>query len=124
MMAGHVNFVHENVKFKILLTMRYTIFIFAIFVLFSTNSTAQQNQVSEEYAVIAVLGSIFSKTIRVDYGEGLIAMVDSTNNNQKIKSTSQALNYMGKRGWVLVSTAGSVSNSSFFTLKRIRRKEE
>ncbi|MCU0452006.1 MAG: hypothetical protein MUC97_19545 [Bernardetiaceae bacterium] len=103
--------------------MKHVIFAFAIFVLFSTNSIAQQNQVHEEYAVVSVYGFINSKTIRVDYGEGDIAMVDSTNNNQKIKSIAQALNYLSKRGWVLVSTAGSISQGSFFTLKRVRRKE-
>lgn len=105
--------------------MKYTVLIFAIFVLFSTNSAAQQNQVYEEYAVVLAFGAITTgTTIRVDYGEGDIAMVDSINNNQKIKSISKALSYMGKQGWILVSTAGSVTQGSFFTFKRMRRKEE
>ena len=124
MMGGRVKFVYDNIEFKISITMKYTILIFVIFVLFSTNSAAQQNQVYEEYAVVSLFGLINSRTIRVDYGEGDIAMVDSTNNSQKIKSISKALSYMGKQGWILVSTAGSVTQGSFFTFKRTRRKEE
>ncbi len=101
------------------------ILIFAIFIFFQINSIAQQSQVYKEYAVVTAFGLVTTgTTIRVDYGDGDIRMVDSTNNNQKIKSISKALNYMAKQGWTLVSTAGSVTQGSFFTFKRLKRKEE
>jgi hypothetical protein len=89
-----------------------------------SNIYAQKNQIFEEYAVVSAFGLITGKSIRVDYGEGDLTMVDSTDNNQKIKSVGQALNYMSKKGWILVSTGGSINQGSFFVFKRLRRKEE
>jgi len=111
-------------------------FIIAVLLFISIASSAQDTARVEQYCKMVATGRLLSSkvTIDIDFGEerkffaGDTRMKDDvTGKLKKFNSVTDALNYLGLQGWVLVNafpiTEGS-SNVLHFYFKKLYRKEE
>jgi hypothetical protein len=101
--------------------------IFTFLVVFATTTFAQEKkQTIEQYCQLKMLGQYLElqNTVEVDYGEKKRSYKLKDENDKVVKFNSgvDALNYMGKQGWKLV-TVTTVPDKSWPKTYYLFKKE-
>ena len=101
----------------------------------SLHSFAQDSTKVEQYCRLVAINKLFSNKVNidVDFGEERKFFTDNrmrdeeTGKLKKFNTVTDALNYLGSQGWVLVNafpvTEGSSSTYHFYFRKLFRKEE-
>ena len=107
----------------------------AVFLLLSFSSFAQDTTKVEQYCRLVAINKLLSTKVNidVDFGQERKFFTDTrlrdeeTGKLKKFNTVTDALNYLGSQGWMLVNaypvTEGS-TNVYYFYFKKLFRKEE
>jgi len=107
-----------------------------LFLFVSVSAWSQEDARVEQYCKLVATGKLFSNkvTIDVDFGEERKFLEDkrlrdeTTGRLKKFNSITDALNYMGGQGWILVNafpqTVGNNSEIYHFYFKKLYKKED
>jgi len=107
----------------------------AVFLLVSFNSLAQDTTKVEQYCRLVAFNKLLSNKVNidVDFGQERKFFSDNrlrdeeTGKVKKFNTVTDALNYLGSQGWMLVNAYPVIEGSSYyyyFYFKKLFRKED